>query len=207
MLRRTARRRRADEGFTLIEVIVALMVLSIILTASIAFVIRANTASAYQQHNQVAITIAGQAMERVIATTPTTANLLADRRQTLVNAAWTTNATRGGVAQTYPLWDAAASPTATPRIPITQTQTFSGTVYTATTLIGACYRLRSDLTDVECGKITGVTSAPATPPAGYLRLIRTLVIVTWNADDECPGGCSYQTASYIDTGSDLEWVG
>lgn len=200
-------RTRGDDGFTLVEVIVSLVMLSIVLTASISFIIQANITSAYQQHNQVAVTIAGQAMERVSATTPNATVLVEGRLAASVTAAWTANASRDGVGDTYPLSDTTATPSSVPRIPITETQTFSGTDFATTTLIGSCYRLRADVTDTECAKLTGFGSAPATTPAGYVRLLRTIVIVTWVSDDECPGGCSYQTASYTDVSTDLEWNG
>lgn len=199
---------RHDDGFTLVEVIVALLILSIILTASIAFVVRAGTLSSYQQHNQVAVTIANQAMERVSATTPNQVALVKGRTKMSVESAWTEQAGRDGVATTYPLWDDSATSSSTPSVALTQAQTLEGTVYKTVTLIGACYRTANyddDLVNVSCGKITGQSAAPAVTPTGYNKLIRTLVIVMWTADDECPGGCTYQTAAYTDISGDVEW--
>ncbi|WP_167050539.1 prepilin-type N-terminal cleavage/methylation domain-containing protein [Salinibacterium sp. ZJ77] len=203
---RTTRPRfsRSDAGFSLLEVIVSLLILSIVVTASISFIIRANVSSAYQQHNQVAVTVAGQAMERVIATHPE--QLVDDRSQTIVEAAFAANAAVGGVSQMYPLWDNAAGPT--PLIPVTETQTFSGTEYTTTTLIGKCFRERATTVDVSCSTLPGVTSGTAATPAGHLALYRAVVVVRWIADSECPGGCTYRTSALIDaTSGDPEWVG
>ncbi|WP_166868739.1 prepilin-type N-terminal cleavage/methylation domain-containing protein [Salinibacterium sp. ZJ70] len=196
-----ARTPRGDAGISLLEVIVALLVLSILVLASIGFVTQANTFSAYQQHNQVAVTVAGAAMERALATPPD--QLASDRAQADVQAAFAQLAGRPNVGDTYPIWDNTV--TGAPLVPITETQTFSGTEYEATTLIGTCHRPRNVVSGVTCGKVSGATALAT--PTGHLTLYRVTVVVTWTADDECPGGCAYETTSLIDaTVGDVEWV-
>ncbi|CAN5305370.1 hypothetical protein BH11ACT3_BH11ACT3_12630 [soil metagenome] len=204
-----AARHSGDAGFTLIEVLIAFILLAVVTTASLTFLIRANSTSAYQQHNQVAVTIASQAMEQVIGTTPSVSSLIADRYKNTVQTAWTNNATKDGVADTYQLWDAAATSGSVAAIPISSTSTVEGTIYSADTLIGICYRQRTSVNNAVCDKVPATDTAPTTSatPSGYVKVIRVMVIVRWTADDECPSGCSYEAATLIDANTDLEWLG
>ncbi len=193
---------RTDVGMGMVEVMVAIAILAIVSTSALYFSLRANSASSYQQHNQVAVTLASEAME-LVAGSPSGVNpatgvsaLYTGRGKTAVQTAWTTNAAVRGVSATSAVWDPTAANAGTGSIPLVASDTLSGTQYTTTTLIGKCFRPRT--ADANCLKTK--------PAAGVsVEQIRVIVVVRWLADDECPGGCTYQTSSMIDVNSDLEW--
>lgn len=199
-----------DAGFTLVEVLVAIVLLGIVSTAAIAFAISSGNAAANQERRQNATSIATVAIESVNANAATTTAstgvsfLMGGRAQTKVADAWGTYASYPGVAVTYQGYDPTASISSTQAIPITSTVSRNGTDYTVTTLIGWCYK-QSGAGD--CKLIPTVAVAPAIPPAGWAnRLIRVITIVQWSAGSECSSTpCSYQAITLIDATPDLQW--
>ena len=210
------RSRDSEAGFTLIEVVVAIVILGVLSTASLGIYISSMNASATQQRREVAVTIANQQMEIVNSwsTEPNaasaTSELYTGRKRVDVTANWTLNASVAGVAQTYPVWDQRAAPPAQ-AIPIKRADpiVMSGTEYTVETLLGTCYQLKR--TGGDCGLVTGFAGYPATPSAAmtnsYTPLTRVIVIVRWTAGSSCDSGdCSFVTSTLIDLNSDLDWV-
>ena len=192
---------------TLIEVIVAISIMGIIATASIGLSITSQTSAAAQQRQELAVAIANQAMESVSAQPTVASAILVGRTQSSVTSNWndTINTTTGGIGSTYAAWDATATATSIPVVPILSTVIQSGTTYETNTLIGTCYQ-RTDATGT-CTKVAGYT-APALPqPAGWSPILRVIVVVRWHAGTGCTGvgGCSYSTTSLIDPHVDLPW--
>lgn len=203
--------RDAEAGFSLIEVVMAIVVLGILTTAAIGFYFTGLDASTSHQRREVAITVANEQMEIVsgwtssVNTVTGKSRLYDGRTQGEVLTAWDDAIADDivGAEHTYPEW-ATTSPTATAALPVTRTVTRSGTEYEIRTLIGLCYQ---PLSGGDCTKVPG---SPSTPPAsapGFTPLHRILVDVTWTAGCAVPDGCSYEIATLLDLNSDLEWVG
>lgn len=208
-----------DVGMTLIEVIVAISIMGIIATAAIGLSITSQTSTAAQQRQELAVTIANQAMESVSAlssgTDPTTGMnyLLTDRTQTDVTASWAVNAGASGLTDTYPGWDSSPSTPPSPTVPITSPPLGqSGTTYTTHTLIGTCYAQRpasGAISSSGCTKAPGYsgTTPPVAVPANMTQMVRVIVVVRWTAGTGCAAsGCSYQTTSLVDPQLDLQWL-
>ncbi|MEP6481572.1 MAG: type II secretion system protein [Rhodoglobus sp.] len=195
-------RNSAEAGLSLLEVIVAIAILTIVATASATLSLTGIAAAATQERLQVAVTVASSNME-IITATPVT-DLYTGRWATNVSTAWTASSTAVGVGQTYQKSDPAGSSSSAETIPIHPTvPPQAGTTYTVTTLLGACYQ---KITGGDCGKITGQAVAPAVPPAGYTDLVRAIVIVKWFAGKTCASGCTYVATTLIDPSTNLTWV-
>lgn len=200
----------SDRGFTMIEVLAAIVILGIVTTAATLFSIQALQATETQQRRQVAVAIATEAMEAVNSRVATVeagtgvSYLLGGRNQTLVTNAWTANSAVVGVAQTYAAWDPGAASTASPRIPLTGTETRNGTIYSVTTLIGWCYQ--SELTS-DCIKVAGSATPPASPSSSLAnRMLRVITVVRWSAGEQCSvTPCDVQIVTLVDGSGDLEW--
>lgn len=226
--------RRPDEGFSMIEVIVAIVILGIVASSALWFFINGMQTSSNLNRQQTAVTIATSTMEQTFAVSPQTtagvSGLVVGRSASAVNAAMAELSPSGtnpgamvgslkfnggagidGVVTSYPLADPAGG---TPVIPIkdaTANLKRANVQYTAYTFIGACYReTTTSATEKPCQKATGYlgTTEPATPPTGYARMLRIIVVVTWAPiGTECGTGgiCSYDVATLVDPSLDLAW--
>ncbi|MFT2815219.1 type IV pilus modification PilV family protein [Leifsonia sp. A12D58] len=217
ILKRAQQRARSDDsGMTLIEVIVAISLIGIVATAAIGLGITSEKGASSQQRQELAVTVANEAMELVSAqssaTNPTTgaSYLYQGRTEAKVEAAWALNAGIDGLAATYPGWDRAATSTSDPKVAISRDVTRSGTKYTVFSLIGSCYIAR--VGGGNCWSATGdatLTSnsrPPTTAPTGKIQINRVLVVVRWTAGSGCStNGCTYVATSLVDAHSDLQW--
>ncbi|WP_349902545.1 type IV pilus modification PilV family protein [Parafrigoribacterium humi] len=198
-----------DSGMSLIEVIVAIAIVSAIALSSASLAINGSSLASSQGRKQVAVTIASGAMEAASAQTVST--IYSGRAKTAVQAAFAANSTVpgiaavGGVVPTYAVWDTTVPVPSAMNLPITAAPiTLDGTTYTTTTLLGACYQPR---TGGDCTTIAGKSSPPATAPAGYVALVRVVVVVRWSPDKTCAAsGCFYSATTLLDPSTDLEWV-
>lgn len=202
-----------DSGMTLVEVIVAISIMTIVATAAVSLVISSIASAASHQRRNIAITIANQSMELASAQSATVnpatgvSFLYQGRTSTDVHAAWTTLTDVSGKDQTYPKWDPTATGTPPAVLPISVDVTRSGTVYSTHMLIGACYQ---PIAGGDCTVLDPTTypTEPPTAPAGFTQLIRVMVVVDWTAGSACPAAaCTYQTTSLIDPHGDLQWNG
>lgn len=208
-------RRRAlaarDEGFTLIEVVVSLTLMSVMATAALYFFVGGTRAVTQQQRAQSSVVVANQAMELAygVSAKPSggVSGLLVGRTQAAVAAQWTGVTSVEGMAQAYQAWDPTATSGDTPAVPLTSTTELDGITYTSTTYIGACYRPMAATATDDCGLLPGLLTAPATVPSGYARMLRVMVLVSWPASSGtcAAGACQYQVSSLVDPNTDLEW--
>lgn len=187
-----------ESGFSLVEVIVAMVILGILTTAALGLYITSIQSAATLQRREIAVTVASQAMESVAATP--VAALYDGRSKAAVTAQWASNATVSGLGQTVLNWDSAVPLSPAIAIPLTQSVTFSGTDFTVTTLIGTCYQR---VAGPGAGGDCGVVSSPA---ASFTALERVMVVVTWAAGESCAtGACRYETTTLIDSHADQQW--
>lgn len=203
-----ARRKRTffeyskDAGLSLMEVLIAVVIIATIALAAAGLSVNGIQTATTQQRQQVAVTIANGAMETVSGWSVD--NLYDGRYSNKVTTAFSNNSTKPGVAQTYAVSDTSATSASTAAIPITATAPQNGTSYTTTTLIGACYE---PVGGGNCGVIAGQATPPATVPAGYTKLTRIIVLVSWTAGSKCAvSGCYYETTTLADPHDDLQWV-
>lgn len=204
---------RADEsGMTLIEVVVAISLIGIISAAAIGLSITSQKGTSVQQRQELAVTIASEAMEAAnaqsSATNPTTgmSYLYQGRTEAQVEAAWTANLGVSGLAATYMGWDTAAVVPPVQTLPISNLVVRNGTEYTVYTLLGTCY-MPTTSAGGDCTKVAGSdTAPPSTVPADRAALNRVIVVVRWTAGSGCAtSGCSYQATTLVDAHSDLLW--
>lgn len=223
LYRKRLRRLLGDEsGFSLMEVIVAIAIMTIVATAAASLSFNGVATSTAEERQQVATTIANGALEKVsgwstaVDSATGVIALYDGRGKAAVQAAFAANSTRPGVAQTVAGWDTSLGisstsngvlPTVTPdpnASPAAAPLVEHGTQYTVYTLIGSCYEQPAPAT----------VTVPATPDnclatqgASPTALIRVIVIVKWTAGSKCQaGGCYYQASTILDPNSDLEWI-
>ncbi len=176
-----------DEGLSLIEVMVSLLVLAVVMAAAASFFINSLRSTDSQGQRQIAVTLANQALEQTQSQTP--AALLTGRTQSSVQALL---ATPGAAALTAQDFTSSGnydpSPIGPPAIPTTVTQVANGTSYTIRTFIDICYLA------------SGGGSCGRTSSAGATQLYRITVDVTWSGGkgSQCSGGCDYSASTIID---------
>ena len=208
------RRLRETEGFTLIEVVVAIFIISILATSALYFYLNGLNISHAQERRQLAITVANEAMETARgATLGKTVDdvkagiqaIYAGREGTKVKQAFLDNLGVAGVAQTYPQWDAAATSSSSPKFPVSPIPEVkrSGTTFAVSTLVGLCFQPTSGGDCIRLAPSPAVP--PVTAPGGYTPLTRIIVTVQWTAGSECTAGCRYSVSSLVDSNKDLQW--
>lgn len=202
-------RSRGDGGFSLAEVIVAVAILGTLATASLYLTIGGINSSEAQRRSNVAITLAGNAMESVVArssainaSTGVSAIYNGRAHQETLDR-WAVNASIAGVDRMYPGWQPGAAVGSTPQIPFATTTTVNGTNYSVQTMIGRCYQ---PLAGGQCTTLAGHAVAPPTAPSGFAELTRVTTVVWWSAGVNCVTPCSYTASTLVDTSEDLQWI-
>jgi prepilin-type N-terminal cleavage/methylation domain-containing protein len=210
-----------ESGMTLIEVVVAIVIMVAIATSAAAVSLNGTKTESIEERAQVAVTIANSFMETVSGTpvatdTHTGASFLyGGRTKQAVTDAFNAYASQPGVAQTNPVWDP-LDPAAVqvdqpkPTLEITTTPTTlpaqNGTQYTVTTLIGSCYQ-STTVQSYGTSSTPVLNNCVAASGTNTTQLIRVIVIVKWTAGAQCAtNGCFYDTSTLIDPRTDLEWV-
>ena len=200
---------RGDDGFSLAEVLVSVAILGTLATASLYLTIGGLDSSESQRRSNVAVTLAGNAMESVVARSSAinassgVSAVYNGRAHADTVAAWAVNTSIVGMNRMYPGWQPGAPSGATPVIPFAETVTVNGSDYSVQTMIGRCYQ---PLAGGQCTTLVGLTTAPATPPTGYVELTRVTTVVWWFAGANCAVGCSYSASTLVDTSADLQWI-
>ncbi|MBU2669055.1 prepilin-type N-terminal cleavage/methylation domain-containing protein [Actinoplanes bogorensis] len=179
-----ARRGRRDDGFTMIEVLVSVSIISVVMLSLSSFFVISMRIIHQQGDRQAAIQAAGDAMERVRALQVSA--MLTGRDKSSSLAQWNDPVTgvSGLLTDTMEFDESApAGSGATAALPTTaRSLRLSGIEYRQNWYIGSCTRN----TDGSC-------SASGTGPAFY----RVIVAVTWT-DKYCrDDACSYVTSELI----------
>ena len=208
---------RQHSGFTIVEVVVAIFLVMVVMTAALPLVLNGAKLSASQQRKQVAVTVASDALERVRAhtsgTTVSLDSLVSNRTKASVQSAWSDARYSGipGLNTTYPAWDN-SSPSGTGDIPVTYTDNPTGTTdYDVAVFIGSCYQNPADRTNADCGlHSAGGTTDNGTGSGAYkARMARVIVVVRWSAGEGCTAAsdspCQYHASTLYNLNSDQEW--
>ena len=183
------RHRPADGGFTVIEVMVAITVVAIVMSASLAVFVRSISVTGQQSGRQTAIQVANSAMERVAAI-PGPA-LVTGRAQAAVDAQWASPVAGvapflAGMVKAY---DTTVPLPAAP-LPTTPEQAVvNGVTYLQHWYVGTC---RVPKTGGDC---TGTVANPSN-----IGMVRVVVAVTW-PDRSCAGTCSYVSSTFASGGT------
>jgi prepilin-type N-terminal cleavage/methylation domain-containing protein len=200
-----------SRGFTLAEVLISVSILGGLATAALYFTVGGLASAETQRRGNVAITLAGNAIESVLATSPTVnsttgvSGIYTGRSHQDTVSRWAVNQSIPGFDRMYPSWDPTAAPGSTPLVPISRGVTVNGTQYFVDTMVGRCYQ---PLAGGQCGVVAGWTPASPTAaaPAGYIELIRVSTVIWWFAGQGCSAGCSYNASTLIDSNVDLTWL-
>jgi prepilin-type N-terminal cleavage/methylation domain-containing protein len=188
---RGVRTRRADEGFTMAEVLVAIAVVSVVMLSLSAFFVSSIRIDNEQGDRQSAVQAADDAMERARALAPTA--LLTGRDQVSSLKQW--QAPIAGVINLLSTSEQtmAADPKAVigsgvaAVLPTTyRTLVLNGIVYRQYWYIGTCQR-----------PSTGGACVAAATTASFTSFYRVTVGITWPGRSCLGGICSYVTSSLI----------
>ena len=174
-------RRGPDSGFTLVEVIVSVMLISIVLAALTAFFVSATRVTRLQGGRQTAVQLATESMERARKLEP--ASLPGGRDLQSVNTQWASPVAGVDLSGMQKVYDSAAASGAgasaalpTVREPVT----LDGVTYGQYWYLGKCWQPKG--------------GGDCTTSAAYAEMYRVIVAVTW-ADTTCGGGCVYLTST------------
>lgn len=204
--------RTADEGFTLIEITWALVLLGIVAMGSLGLFIRGTQSTAQLQRQQAAVMLANSAMDTARSVTGgpvytgaaslgQRSGLVQGRSQSDVMAVWddATAIEPADTADMSPVWDVLPGvDEADQWVPIRDTAVVDNQTYTIDTLVGACYRPRTASTEAQdC-----VAVNPDPHGDDYLELLRARVVVRWN---EGSGERAYRVSTLIDPSQDPIW--
>lgn len=194
-----------DGGFTLVEVVIGMVLLTLLLSSAGVLFVGGIRHGAGLQRRQTAVILAQQAMEaaRAVSATPDAqgcVKLLQGRTKTLVDAQWAT--APGGVtsvtdeawtpsscagAIVLPLQGAVAGLGA-----VTNPVVVGGQSYTVTTYVGTCV-----LTTARDACLRAVDV-----PTGTTTMYRVVARVTWSGVGCDTGPCAYSTSTLVDTSPD-----
>ena len=192
----------ADEGFTLVEVVVAMILLSLVMTGLVTFFVRGIASSAGLERRTDAVALANRMIETARAVPPTKddtgiSKLVDGRSAAAVSAQWTyltgLSSVAGLLSTTAQAADTAYAAGETPVLPLNQTVTVAGTPYAVDILVGTC---KQPAANVPCSSTTPLPGA---------EMLRIVVRVAWG-----PGGnrgcnsasCQYTLTTLVDANRD-----
>jgi prepilin-type N-terminal cleavage/methylation domain-containing protein len=184
---------RADDGFTLVEVLVSIGLIGVVMAAVTSFLVSSMSVTAVQRGRQAAAQLAADATEQ--ARTLRGPAVLTRRDQTSVQQQWSAPVTGVAyyLATMQAAWDATATypDGATAPLPTgPSTSTLNNVSYQRSWYVGRCWQT---LGGGDCVATGGASAVP---------LLRIVVAVTW-PERHCAGGtCSFVSSTLISDGSD-----
>jgi prepilin-type N-terminal cleavage/methylation domain-containing protein len=185
-----------DAGFSMVEMMVSILVIAIVATASVAFFVANLRGVNNQRQHQEAVYLADQQLETVESLP--VAMLVHGRPKSAVQTLYASAAaTALGISSQDDVisnsnWDASATSLTNVTVPLTSTQTVNNVAYNMTTFIDACYYSSST-------GVCGPTSSSSTN-----QEYRVSLYETWTSSGACAtaGNCSYSTRTLIDPTAD-----
>ncbi|HTW21845.1 MAG TPA: prepilin-type N-terminal cleavage/methylation domain-containing protein, partial [Mycobacteriales bacterium] len=185
---------RPDEGFSMVEMMVALLIIAIVSAASVAFFVANIRGVNDQRQHQEAVYLANQQMETV--TSLPVSKLVSGRTQAEVTALYSSaaatalNISAQDDTTNAGNYDSTASTTGNEVVPLTVTQSVNSVPYSLTTFIDVCWY----------NNTTGFCTPTQT--SSTTQEYRVSVYVTWTSAGTCANGCNYSTSTLIDPSSD-----
>jgi prepilin-type N-terminal cleavage/methylation domain-containing protein len=207
-------RRSADEdGFTLLEVLVAMAVIGTVMAGVAPFLVRSLAVVNQQRSTQVAVQVANDALERVHALDPE--SLTSGRSAQAAKLQLT--AAPPKVIKTLGIdgLDIANFAPADPMLPDTSTDglsaplptvampvTTNGTTFQRQWFIIKCSQVKVTVTALDVGSCLPLVQSPVAQVATGPVFFKVVVSVTW-PDKFCDGGtCTYVANTMVSTGTD-----
>jgi prepilin-type N-terminal cleavage/methylation domain-containing protein len=203
-----------DAGITLIEVMIAIVIIGVVMTALTTFFTGTMTSSGYQTARQTASQLADAAIERARALSPTAitdgrdastsstqwsapvagvATYLSDMTMVSDPAAAAGSGDNAVTDPADPSRTIPALPTAAVPIELknlNSTASAKGIVYSQNWYIGQCYQPKGGGT---CGKVC---------VAGAVLMFKVVVAITWTGRGCASSACSFVTSTLISPESD-----
>jgi prepilin-type N-terminal cleavage/methylation domain-containing protein len=191
------RRSAGDEGYSLIEVLVSLVVMGTVMAAVGPFLVRSLAISNLQRSTQAGIQVANDALERVRGLDPS--SLLTGRGDLATDAQW-----KAAPAALSSYLDS-MKPAASPMLPVNSTDgaqaplptvpiplTINGVAYEQRFYVGLCWQT----------KVLVLAIGDCSPTVGLVPFFRVVVAVTWK-HRACPAGsCIYVASTLVSKGAD-----
>jgi prepilin-type N-terminal cleavage/methylation domain-containing protein len=186
------RDRGGDAGFTLAEVLVAIMIIGIVMGGMTTFFVTTMSVTNVQGDKQTAVQLAADATERVRSLKGSA--VAANRDKTSSDTQWASPV--AGVAAflstMQETWDTSATYPAGATAPLptqTKTSTVNGVAYGQNWYVGKCWQ---PLLGGDCA---------TTYVANYVEFFRVIVAVTWPAQQCASSVCAYVTSTLVNNQS------
>jgi type II secretory pathway pseudopilin PulG len=188
---------RSDVGLSLVEVLVAMIVIGTVMGAMAPFLVRSVSVVGQERSKQVAVEVANDALERARALDPS--SLLAGRSKIKTQSQWNAApaAVTGYLATMAQDWDpllpddsdaGLQAPLPTTSNPVTVV----GTPYTQSWYVGRCWQT----------KVYNLTAGACGPAISDVPFFRIVAVVTWS-HRSCPGSsCIYIASTLASIGPD-----
>lgn len=204
---RRSRRSPDDGGFTLVEVVVAMVLLVSLGATFIVFFSRTSALSQSLARKQAAVALADEAIELVKSvnprgTTVSSSLLLSGRTTAAVDAQWAAAPADvvSALVGTARASDPAATSSSVPVIPLRSTATVNRQPYTIDRYVGTCRRPTT----------LGATAASCTSTAGTgVVMLRVVVAVSWSegTGKSCAGStCRFVLSTLVDPLPDAQFM-
>ena len=181
-----------DEGLSLIEVMVALMMLTVVSVSAAVLFVGGLRTTGQQSVKQGAIAVATRSLE-ALQSVPVS-QVLRGRTQSQVQAMLSSPGMPILVSQDVTAsdnFDPLASASSVAFIPVQRTETLDNVTYTVRTAVNRCYQSR---VDKSCAKTVG---------NGGVAIYRATIRVSWEAPgcsstSPNPASCSYAVSALLD---------
>ena len=176
-------RRGADRGFSLVEVIVSVMLISIVLAALTSFFVSTMGVTRVQGGRQTGVQVATETADRVRKLEP--ASLVDGRDLQSVNTQWAAPVAGVDLSGMQKVYDSSAAigAGASATLPTTyQAITLDGVTYKQYWYVGKCWQPKG--------------GGDCSTSSSYAAMYRVIIAVTWS-DSTCIGGCVYLTSTLV----------
>jgi prepilin-type N-terminal cleavage/methylation domain-containing protein len=183
---------RTDDGVSLIEVLVAIALIGVVMTAVASFFVRTVAATNQQRGKQIATHLADSSMERVRALK---GSAIADGRQAPSNQVYGDPGTPVVTLPGGTIWRNVQATGGVPLLPVDpETVTVAGTSFQRYWYVGQCRMPATANLTADCN--TGI------PALGAVPMFRVIVAVTWR-DKACTGQrCVFSTSTLVSAEAD-----
>ncbi|MFC4058205.1 putative Ig domain-containing protein [Planomonospora corallina] len=195
---------RGDAGFTLVEMLAALVVIGIVMSALTVFFTNSLDFTGRQRTRQVAIQLAADGVDRVRALTGSTVLSGRSKLATTAQQDSAPDAVDPYLRTMKPDWDPMLpeSSTAGVSAPLPtspDTTTVNGLDYARSWYVGRCRQQAGDTTGVSCEHPDSPDPAPGKADVPFFRVV---VAVSWQQKG-CPAeGCTYVTSTLTSASAD-----